>query len=61
MANPYRITQTSSFGPTLETESLPIVGADRHRGRGRAWRRIFVALCGFWAVAVSAIAVGVLR
>lgn len=46
----YRVTTCSSFGPTLEFESLPIVGEDRegNRFRARAWRAIFLLLALFW-------------
>lgn len=46
----YRIATCSSFGPTLESESLPIVGQDRERDRFRArfWRAMFVSLALIW-------------
>lgn len=46
----FRVTTCSSFGPTLESESLPILGEDREgkRFRARAWRWILVALALFW-------------
>lgn len=48
------------FSTTLEFDSLPPLGAARdarrHDGRGRAWRRLTIALAGFWIVAAFAIA-----
>jgi hypothetical protein len=54
----FRVTTCSSFGPTLETESLPIVGEDRGRDRyrARAWRAIFITLALFWGGIVWLIA-----
>jgi hypothetical protein len=54
----FRITTCSSFGPTLEFESLPIVGEDRVRDRSRArvWRAIFVLLALSWSGIVWLIA-----
>lgn len=55
----FRVTTCSSFGPTLEFESLPIVGEDRDRGYARArrfWLFVFVvpqvvALATIWLIA----------
>lgn len=45
------------FGPTLEFESLPVVGADhaRRRFRARVWRSIAVSLALFWTGVVCLI------
>lgn len=49
--SPNRFTSHSAFGPTLETESLPVLGDNRHADRARAWQRIAIALGGFWLTA----------
>jgi len=41
---------------TLEWERLPQLGADRHAGRDRVWRLLYVILPLFWMLAGAAIA-----
>jgi hypothetical protein len=43
------------FGRTLEFDSLPTLGANPHAGRGQSWRRILIALAGFWLVVAAAV------
>jgi hypothetical protein len=44
---------------TLEWERLPQLGADRHAGRDRVWRLLYVILPLFWMLAGAAIAIAV--
>lgn len=43
------------FSTTLEFDSLPRVGANRHAGRARALQRLGIALAGFWLVVAAAL------
>ena len=55
--NSYRITTNSTFGPTVEWESLPTVGEDRDRRfRARFWRLTLMALATFWLAVIAGIA-----
>ncbi|MFC0686424.1 hypothetical protein [Novosphingobium clariflavum] len=47
------------FGERLDSRTLPIVGEDRrrHARRAQVWRRIFIALAGFWLVILGALIV----
>ncbi|WP_157081120.1 hypothetical protein [Novosphingobium naphthalenivorans] len=44
------------FSTTVAFDSLPTLSADHRAERARAWRRIAIALAGFWIVAAFAIA-----
>lgn len=55
MNSPYRVTENRSFGPTHEWERLPVLGADRQAYRARVWRRLLVALAGFWLTVICAV------
>lgn len=49
-----RITETRVFGPTLDTNRLPVLGEARAQvRRAQTWHRLIVALLGFWAVAAT--------
>jgi len=50
-------TECRQSPATLEWESLPVLGEDRHAFRARAWRWIGTALIGFWAVVAVALVV----
>lgn len=53
---PWRVTEQRSTGPTLEWESLPVLGEADHRDfRARVWRWTGLALTLFWVGVVWSI------
>lgn len=55
MTGSSRYTERRAFGPTLESEGLPVVGGNRNARRAQVWRRVFIALAGFWLVILGAL------
>lgn len=60
MMSSTRYTERRSFGPTLESERLPVLGHNRSARRAQVWRRIYIALAGFWLVVLGALIVAVI-
>ena len=50
-----RIIASSRFGPSVEWQDLPIVGArNDQRFRARAWRMVLIGLVLFWTAVIVA-------
>lgn len=44
----HRVTGQSRFGPNLEWQQLPVLGAAEQRFRAMVWRAIIAGLALFW-------------
>ena len=53
---PARVSEQRSFGPSLEWESLPIVGGSDPVFRARFWRWMIPGLALFWAAIIWLVA-----